>query len=142
MSAKRPQLIGLSHGARWIVLLFALVCSPLVRGHHSGAMFDDRKSITLVGTVRQFQWANPHCWIQLTVPKEGEAAVEWSIEMGSTTELYRSGWRPTTISVGQRISVVVHPARDGSAGALFVSATGDDGSPIGKSARDTSKAAP
>jgi hypothetical protein len=95
-------------------------------------MFDNQKSITLTGTVRLFQWANPHCWIQLFAPTDDGKIVEWSVEMGSTTELYRSGWRPNTLQVGQKISVVVHPARDGSSGAAFISATGQDGAALGK----------
>lgn len=110
----------------------ALAAAGPVRAHHSGAMFDTQKLVTLTGTVRLFQWANPHCWIQLYAPALDGKMVEWSVEMGSTTELYRSGWRPHTLQVGQKISVVVHPARDGSPGAAFVSATGEDGSALGK----------
>jgi hypothetical protein len=109
-----------------------LGASGAVRAHHSGAMFDTQKSVTLIGTVRLFQWANPHCWIQVFAPAADGKMVEWSVEMGSTTELYRSGWRPHTLQPGQKISVVVHPARDGSPGAAFVSATGVDGSALGK----------
>jgi len=110
----------------------ALAAGGAASGHHSGAMFDSQKSVTLIGTVRLFQWANPHCWIQLFAPAADGRMVEWSVEMGSTTELYRSGWRPRTLHPGQKISVVVHPARDGSPGAAFVSATGEDGSALGK----------
>ncbi len=110
----------------------ALAASRSLGAHHSGAMFDNQKSITLTGAVRLFQWANPHCWIQLLAPASDGKIVEWSVEMGSTTELYRSGWRPGTLQVGQKISVVVHPARDGSSGAIFMSATGEDGSVLGK----------
>ncbi|HWG29889.1 MAG TPA: DUF6152 family protein [Steroidobacteraceae bacterium] len=110
----------------------ALAAAGAVRAHHSGAMFDTQKLVTLTGTVRLFQWANPHCWIQLYAPALDGKMVEWSVEMGSTTELYRSGWRPHTLQAGQKISVVVHPARDGSPGAAFVSATGEDGAALGK----------
>jgi hypothetical protein len=109
-----------------------LAAGGSVRAHHSGAMFDTQKSVTLTGTVRLFQWANPHCWIQLFAPALDGRMVEWSVEMGSTTELYRSGWRPHTLQVGQKISVVVHPARDGSPGAAYISATGEDGAALGK----------
>jgi hypothetical protein len=114
------------------VVALAVAASGSVRAHHSGAMFDTQKSMTLAGTVRLFQWANPHCWIQLFAPAQDGKMVEWSVEMGSTTELYRSGWRPHTLQVGQKISVVVHPARDGSPGAAFVSAQDQDGSALGK----------
>jgi hypothetical protein len=113
------------------VLLLLLTPSAPVSAHHSGAMFDTQKTITLHGTVKAFQWSNPHCWIQLLVPKDG-ATQEWSVEMGSTTELYRSGWRPGTLQQGETVTIIVHPMRDGSLGAQFLSAEGPDGAPLGK----------
>ena len=98
--------------------------------HHSGAMFDDATSATLSGTVKEFQWTNPHCWIQLEVP-DAQGMKEWSIEMGSPSVLFRGGWRPKSLQVGDRITVLIHPLRDGTTGALFVSATRADGSAIG-----------
>ena len=98
--------------------------------HHSGAMFDNTKSITLTGTVKTFQWTNPHCWIQILVPSE-QGPTEWSIEMGSPSQLYRGGWKQVTVKPGDPITVVIHPMRDGTKGGLFVSAVGRDGRPIG-----------
>jgi hypothetical protein len=110
-------------------LATALVALPAL-AHHSGAIFDDAKSLTLVGTVNAFQWTNPHCWIQLLVPGRGQA-VEWSIEMGSPSAMFRSGWRPGTLKAGEKLTITVHPMRDGSNGALYVSATRADGQRIG-----------
>jgi Family of unknown function (DUF6152) len=99
--------------------------------HHSGAMFDSQKSITLHGTVRLFQWTNPHCWIQLLVPSPA-GTTEWSIEMGSNGNLYRNGWRSSTLNAGENITVIVHPVRDGTAAGQFVAATAADGSSLGR----------
>ena|ERR1700722_3791189 len=99
--------------------------------HHSGAMFDSQKSITLQGTVKLFQWTNPHCWIQLLVPSPA-GTTEWSIEMGSNGNLYRNGWRSSTLIAGKSITVVIHPVRDGTAAGQFVSATATDGSSLGQ----------
>ena len=98
--------------------------------HHSGALFDDAKTLTLVGTVKAFQWSNPHCWIQVLVPGEPRAA-EWSVEMGSPSVMFSAGWRPGTLLEGEPITVVVHPTRDGSHGGLFVSATDAAGKAFG-----------
>jgi hypothetical protein len=111
-----------------VVTLLAVASAS---AHHSGAMFDAQKTITLRGTVKDFRWGNPHCWIQLLVPKDG-VDQEWSVEMGSTTQLYRSGWRPRTLHDGDKITVVAHPLRDGMPGAQFLSAQGPDGAPLGK----------
>ena len=119
-----------------VILCGAILLSAALpaAAHHSGAMFDDKKSVTLSGTVKVFQWTNPHCWIQLLVPGKG-GPVEWSVEMGAPFEVYRTGLRPSTVKAGDRLTIVVHPMRDGSRGGLFVSATGADGKPFGKAAK-------
>jgi hypothetical protein len=121
-----------SHLLRCVVagVLLLIATAPL-RAHHSGAMYDAQRTDTLQGMVRIFQWSNPHCWIQLLVPKDG-VTQEWSVEMGSTAELYRSGWRPATVKPGDQVTIVVHPMRDGSPGAHFLSALGPGGAPLGK----------
>jgi hypothetical protein len=116
---------------RRLLAATAIAMSVPVGAHHSGAMFDSQKTITLQGTVKTFQWSNPHCWIQLLVTQDGMTQ-EWSVEMAATTELYRSGWRPHTLQAGESVTIVVHPLRDGSSGAQFLSAAGPDGAPLGK----------
>ena len=103
----------------------AMVMSPCL-AHHSAAMFDATRSVTLAGTVQGFQWSNPHCWIEILVPSTG-AAVEWSVEMGSPSQLYRLGWRPGTLKSGDKVTIVVHPTRDGTHGGEFVSGTDASG---------------
>jgi hypothetical protein len=97
--------------------------------HHSAAMFDEQKSVTVPGTVRLFQWTNPHCWIQMLVSGPGEPT-EWSIELGSPAQLYNKGWKPGTLKAGDKIIVVIHPLRDGTNGGVFVSATDVAGNPL------------
>ena len=90
--------------------------------------------MTLVGTVKEFQWNNPHCWIQLLVPDPNDPKappVEWGVEMGAPIQLLRHGWKLGTLKPGDKITVVVNPLRDGRPGGQFVSAIGSDGKPIG-----------
>ncbi|HUK00831.1 MAG TPA: DUF6152 family protein [Steroidobacteraceae bacterium] len=98
--------------------------------HHSTAMFDNAVASTISGTVKQFQWTNPHCWIQVLVVNDPGAG-EWSIEMGSPSQLYRGGWRPGTLKEGDKITLTIHPMKDGSHAGLFVSAVTPDGKPLG-----------
>ena len=90
--------------------------------HHSFAMFDNQKNLTLDGTIKEFQWTNPHSWIQLIVkdPTTGKD-VEWSIEGGSPNGLERSGWKRSSLKPGDKAQVVVHPLKDGTAGGSLVS---------------------
>ncbi|MGC1459484.1 MAG: DUF6152 family protein [Steroidobacteraceae bacterium] len=127
--------VFMNHGSHLsrsvLVAILLLMATAPLRAHHSGAMYDSQRTDSLQGTVRVFQWSNPHCWIQLLVPKDG-VTQEWSVEMGSTAELYRSGWRPATVKPGDKVTLVVHPMRDGSPGAHFLSAMGPDGATLGK----------
>jgi hypothetical protein len=99
--------------------------------HHSAAMFDRTKTVSVSGTVKELQWTSPHCWLQVVESSNGNPT-EWSIEMGAPFELYRGGWRPTILKPGDKVTVVFNPTRDGSKGGLFVSAVGPDGQPVGK----------
>jgi hypothetical protein len=105
-----------------------LACAAVA--HHSFAMFDPTRTVTLSGTVREFQFNNPHCFIQLLVTSDGRTD-EWSIEMGSPPHLLRSGWKPNTLKPGDKITIVFNPLREGSKGGNYVSVTGADGKVIG-----------
>ena len=96
----------------------ALAAQPAL-SHHSFAMFDSAKEVTLEGTVREFQWTNPHSWLQVTVPRGG-ASVEYSIELGSPNSMSRRGWRRTTFKPGDKVTLVMNPMRDGSPGGALV----------------------
>ena len=126
-SIYRAVFTGLSPSRA--ALLAALLVALPAYAHHSAAMFDDQKSVTLSGTVRVFQWTNPHCWIQLLVPGQAQP-VEWSVEMGSPSVLYNIGWKPKALKEGDKIIVSIHPMRDGTNGGVFVSATDSVGKPL------------
>ena len=104
------------------------------QAHHSFAMFDMTKEVTVSGTVKEFQWTSPHCWIQLLVtdPARPKAApVEWGIEMDNPVGLSRHGWKRGSLKPGDTIVVVAQPLRDGSRGGQVVSVT-KDGKPVGR----------
>ncbi len=90
--------------------------------HHSFAMFDATKTVTLDGTVREFQWTNPHSWVQLQVMENGQQ-VEYSIEGGSPNGLGRKGWTHSTLKSGDHVKLAMHPLKDGTNGGSLVSAT-------------------
>jgi hypothetical protein len=108
-----------------LTCLGALVCllAASALAHHSFAMFDRNKETTLVGTVAEFQWTNPHSWIELDVPNENGASDRWSIELNSPNNLARQGWHSTSVKPGDKISVIIWPLRSGEKGGLFISLT-------------------
>jgi hypothetical protein len=90
--------------------------------HHSFAMFDAGRTITLTGTVKEFQWANPHTLIWLTVLDPAKPApVTWAIELTSPGNLRRGGWNKESLKPGDRIEVTANPLKDGGPGAGFFS---------------------
>lgn len=112
--------------------LFGLLLLPLAApAHHSPSMFDGENELMLTGTVREFQWSNPHSYIQLVVGREDGSAREWSIEMGANVYLYNLGWRPSTIEAGDRLTVRILPLRNGEPGGLLMDATTADGTTLG-----------
>lgn len=100
--------------------------------HHSFAMFDMNKEVTVSGTVKQFQWANPHAYIQLVAKDEAGRDVEWSMEMGAPMYLYARGWRPSSLKAGMRVNVVLNPLRNGRPGGVVRTVTSADGKSIGR----------
>jgi hypothetical protein len=107
------------------VLLAAVLAGvqPAV-AHHSYAMFEPTKTLTFKGTVKTFQWTNPHVIIWMLVqPDDGGAAQEWSVETTSPGVLTRSGWTRQSLKAGDRVSIVFSPLRDGSHGGGLNSVT-------------------
>jgi len=110
-----------------------LIGSVPVFGHHSFAAFDMGKTITLTGVVKEFQWRNPHSWIQMMVKDDSGNAVEWSIETSSPSSLLRQGWKPKILKPGDQITITTHPLRDGRTGGSLITVTLADGTRIGGS---------
>jgi hypothetical protein len=105
--------------------------APASQAHHSFAMFDRTHTINVSGTVREFQWTNPHAYIQLVSKDEKGNEVEWSLEMGAPMYLYARGWRPRTLRAGMEISVDLYPLRSGEPGGVVVDVSDAAGNAIG-----------
>jgi len=99
--------------------------------HHSFAMFDQTKQITLTGTVSAFEWTNPHAYIEIDVPEEKGTVKHWSVEMGSPSILMQSGWKFKDLKHGDKVTVRISPLKDGKPGGLLVQATLSDGRVLG-----------
>jgi hypothetical protein len=99
--------------------------------HHSFAMFDASKRVTVAGTVKEFQWTNPHAFILMMVANGDGQLDQWAIEMGGPGGLARQGWVPKTLKPGMSISVIMHPLGDGAHGGQFLAVTLPDGTQLG-----------
>lgn len=124
-----------AHRAAISVVLFAGATAALA--HHSFAMFDQTKEVTLKGTVEEFQWTNPHAFIQIqTMGADGKPET-WAIELNSPNNLKRQGWNSTSLKIGDKVTLKTNPLRDMSEhkGGLFISVTLADGTVLGDATR-------
>ena len=113
------------------IVVLALFMVPPILAHHSSAGFSqDVKEIS--GTVKEFQFRNPHSWIQVNVQDANGKITEWSVEWGSPNQLGRDGIRPSTFSPGMNVTIKIRPMMNGSPVGGFVGAKMPDGKTLGK----------
>ncbi len=96
-----------------LVLTIVSCCGSIANAHHSFALFDRNKLVTLNGTVRDWKWANPHTWLMVVVGKADGTTEEWSLVGSSPNMMIRWGWNAADIKVGDKLMVDIFPALDG-----------------------------
>jgi hypothetical protein len=119
------------------VLVAVLAASAGLPAHHSSAPFNTATEKTIEGTVKQWDWTNPHTWLWLNVANDKGGTDTWGIEGMSPNYLARRGWSKSTLKPGDKITVVIRPMRDGSPGGMFVRATMSDGKVMLQSGQPT-----
>jgi uncharacterized protein DUF6152 len=117
-----------------VLSLVGFVAATTSLAHHSTSMFEPEKRVTLTGNVKEFQWTNPHAWIQMTVTAQDGTTTDWSFECGSPNTLSRQGWRPSTLRPGDKITVVANPMKDGTSAGLLYTVALADGRTLGPGA--------
>ena len=90
---------------RHVALLCWLVAVPLSAHHNFRSEFDINSPFTVTGTVTKVEWTNPHTWFYLDVQDGKGAVVNWAMEMGSPNALMRAGWKRTSMTIGDVVSV-------------------------------------
>jgi hypothetical protein len=131
MRAAAAGLAGPKTRLHVSVLLCATIGAHPLLAHHSFAMFDTAKRLTMSGTVTAFEWTNPHVYIEIDVPDDKGVVKHWSVELGSPSILMQAGWKFTDVKVGDTITVVLNPLRSGEAGGLLTQVTVRDGRVLG-----------
>jgi hypothetical protein len=115
-----------------LILASASLCvADPVFAHHSFAMFNREKADNITGTVKEYEWTNPHVWIHITVPDDAGTPREWSFEMQSVQQDAAAGWRADSVKPGDKVSIEYHPLKDGSRGGQLMSATLANGQHLG-----------
>jgi hypothetical protein len=106
----------------WLLILLGAQPAP---AHHSFAMYDPKQVLTLNGTVKEFQWSNPHAIVWVLVPTANEQEPQlWSIELPtSPAGLVRMGWDKHSLNSGDQVVLEINPLRDGEHAGSFKKAT-------------------
>lgn len=104
----------------------ALIAAPSF-AHHSYSMFDGQTTVTLEGTVKEFQWVNPHAWLLMDVTGADGVAAQWALELPSPGGLARNGWRPRMLTPGMNVTATAHPLKNGENGGGGLTVTLPDG---------------
>ena len=112
-------------------ILASAIAMPAL-AHHSFAMFDADKTITVTGTVKEFEWTNPHAWVRVMVMDQATGKpVQWGFELGPPAQQIRRGWKADSLKPGDKFTLKMHPLRDGSRGGQLVESTLPDGRTLG-----------
>jgi Family of unknown function (DUF6152) len=108
-------------------VLVLLVMCGVALAHHSSVMFDGQKEVTVMGTVKEFNFENPHVSILISVTDERGVTKDWSFEAAAVRGMAEAGWRRSTLKPGDSVTITGHPLRDGRPGAQLVRAVLSNG---------------
>ena len=130
--SKVKAALSVAAGATAALAVGAACCLGVApaSAHHSFAMFDISKRVTIQGTVEKFEWSNPHSWLFVAVPG-AKGATSYGFEMQSVGELLRRGWKKVSFKPGDEVKIGYHPLLDGTPGGQLTTAWTPDGKLIG-----------
>ena len=111
-----------------------LLSSSVAHAHHSFAMFDLGKDVTVEAVIKEVQFTNPHVWLQILVDDGKGGQTEWSIESGAPGMMLRNGWKLSTLKPGDKVTLTMHPLKSGSPGGSLVKVKVPDGRTLGPGA--------
>ncbi len=118
MSITRFRIGFLAAG---LILAAGAMTAP-AEAHHSAAMFDQSKTVTITGAVKEFKWLNPHASIEVISMENGVQKV-WAVECSTPNILVRRGWSIHSLKAGDMVTVQAHPLRDGGQAGLVMTVT-------------------
>ena len=115
------------------MIALALMAAPSL-AHHSAAMFEATKTITVEGVVKEWQLTNPHSWLIVSVTGKDGKVTEWGFEAEGPSTLLRAGIHPSDLKAGTKITITGRPMKDGQKAAIWTTATRADGKVLNPSA--------
>jgi hypothetical protein len=96
-----------------------LMANGAAMAHHSFAMFDQEHPMEIVGTVTEFRYTSPHCYIFLDVKAEDGTLTNWNLEGAAPSLLVRDGWSSKSLKPGDELRMTIDPLRSGAPGGAW-----------------------
>jgi len=109
------------------LLAAVIVAAAPARAHHSNVAYEVTKVVTIAGSVKEFQWVNPHTWLIVNVDDGKGGSVEWKVEGRAPGVLRRAGWSKSSLMPGDVVTIDMSPAKDGSHTGIIARVTKADG---------------
>lgn len=109
-----------------LAVALAFAAGPAL-AHHSATMFEESKTITVEGVVKEFQYTNPHSWLLVDVRDKSGKVTTWGFEAEGPSTLQRAGIRPSEFPIGTKVTITGRPMKDGRPAAIWVTAVRGDG---------------
>ena len=125
-----------------IAALGLLVFAGPVAAHHGTASFDTTKDLTLKGTVTEWIWANPHCFLKFDAMDETGTVRNWAVEVSNPTDMTKRGWARSSFKVGDMVTVNLQPVKNGAPIGRLRTVVRPDGSTLGAGGPAPAPAAP
>ncbi len=125
-----------------LALLSVLAISAPVFAHHGTASFDTTKDLTLKGTVTDWIWANPHCFLKFDAKDETGTVRNWAVEVSNPTDMTKRGWARSSFKVGDMVTVNLQPVKNGAPIGRLKTVWLPDGSALGANGPPPAPAAP
>src|SRR5205085_8318641 len=118
-----------------VIALFAIVAMLIGAGpaisHHSNSAYQVDKVMTITGVVKEWKWSNPHTWLYVMVTDDKGAQTEWAVEGRAPSVLGRAGWDRFVLKAGEKVTVHMSPAKDGTHVGIIARVTKEDGTILG-----------
>lgn len=120
------KVSGIALASSVAAALLFLQAAPSV-AHHSGAMFDRTRTLTLTGVVKEFQFTNPHSWLIVDVPQKDGTVKTWGFEAEGPSTLMRAGIHKNSLMPGTKVTITTHPMKDGTPAGTWMKLVTSDG---------------
>lgn len=113
------------------ILGCVLAVSVPLFAHHGNSSLDTGKKVTINGTVTQWLWANPHCWLKVDVKDDSGNVVNWVVETNNAADMMEKGWSKQSFKVGDQVTVTLEPVKNGKPAGRIIEVVLPNGQTLG-----------